>query len=119
MAENMADISISLRAKQVADRFVEEGYFSTRAEAAIFAAAYILKTQFNSFDPSTYVVSDGAGLNNAYGTYDRDGKWEKLLSSLYKTDTPRTYLRNLMVYGLETLGDEIESTGRIQIADFI
>lgn len=119
MAEKMADISISSKAKAVADRLVDEGYFSTRASAAIFAAAYILRNQFDSFDPSTYIVSDGDGLNNAYGSFDRDGKWEQLLSNLYQTDTPRTYLRNLMVYGLEYIGDMINKTGRIQISDFI
>ncbi len=119
MAEKMADISISTKAKAVADRLVEEGYFSTRAAAAVFAAAYVLRTQFDSFDPSAYTVSDGDGLNNAYGSFDRDGKWEQLLASLYQTDTPRTYLRNLMVYGLEYIGDEINRTGRIQIADYI
>ncbi len=119
MAEKMADISISIKAKAVADRLVEEGFFSTRAAAAIFAAAYVLRTQFDSFDPATYTVSNGDGLNNAYGSFDRDGKWEQLLVNLYQTDTPRTYLRNLMVYGLEYIGDEINRTGRIQIADFI
>lgn len=119
MAEKKADISLSTKSVQVAKRFVEEGYFSNNAEVAIFAAAYVLKTQFGSFDPASYVVSDGNGLNNAYASFDRDGKWETLLANLYQTETPRTFLRNLMVYGLEYIGDEVEKTGRIQIADFI
>lgn len=118
MAENQ-DIVFSARANEVATKFVEAGYFKARSDAALFAAAYVLRTQFKTFDPSAF-SSDSNGSNYGYGTFDPNNKWSKLLTAMYKTDTPRLYLKNLMIYGLETIGDNIDRTGgTIQITDYI
>ena len=118
MAENQ-DIVFSARASEVAQRFVDAGYFKARSDAALFAAAYILRTQFRTFDPSTF-TSDSRGSNYGYGTFDPEGKWSRLLSAMYETDTPRLYLKNLMIYGLETIGEAIDQSGGvIQIADYL
>ena len=118
MAENQ-DIVFSAKATDVATKFVETGYFKARSEVALFAAAYIIRTQFKTFDPSTF-VSDSNGSNYGYGTFDPDGKWSRLLTAMYGTDKPRLFLKNLMIYGLETIGDNIEKAGGIiQITDYI
>ncbi len=118
MAENQ-DIVFSARANEVAERFVNAGFFKARSDAALFAAAYILRTQFRSFDPASF-TSDSLGSNYGYGTFDPEGKWSRLLTALYETDRPRLYLKNLMIYGLETIGDAIDrSGGVIQIADYL
>lgn len=118
MAENQ-DIVFSAKATEVATRFVNAGYFRARSDAALFAAAYVIRTQFKTFDPSTF-ISDSNGSNYGYGTFDPDGRWSRLLTAMYGTDSPRLYLKNLMIYGLESIGDNIERTGgTIQITDYI
>ena len=119
MAENQ-DIVLSATSIAVATRFVEAGYFKARSDVAIFAAAYIIRTQFRTFDPSSYEGDPNFGSNYGYGTFDPDGKWSRLFSALYKTDTPRLYFKNLMNYGLESISKHIEKTGgTIQITDYI
>ena len=118
MAENQ-DIVFSAKATEVATRFVDAGYFKARSDAALFAAAYVIRTQFKTFDPSSF-SSDSNGSNYGYGTFDPDGRWSRLLTAMYGTDRPRLYLKNLMIYGLETIGENIEKTGgTIQITDYI
>ncbi len=118
MAENQ-DIVFSAKANEVATRFVEAGFFKARSDAALFAAAFIIRTRFRTFDPASF-FSDTNGSNYSYGTFDPDGRWSRLLSAMYGTDKPRLFLKNLMIYGLETIGDSIErSGGTIQITDFI
>lgn len=118
MTENQ-DIAFSAKASEVASKFVEAGYFKYYSDVALFAAAYIIRTQFKEFDPSSF-VSDSNGSNFGYGTFDPDGKWSRLLTALYQTDRPRLYLKNLMVYGLETIGKTIDDNGgTIQITNYI
>ncbi|MCF2663191.1 hypothetical protein JQM66_01270 [Oscillibacter valericigenes] len=113
------DIRLSARASQVAERFKTEGWFDSANEAAIFAAAYILNTQFDSFDPLAYVVPDSNGSNYAYTSFDKDGTWDILLRTLYHTDMPRTCLRSLMVYGLEYIGNQIDESGKLSLVDYL
>ena len=118
MAENQ-DIVFSAKANEVASRFVDAGFFKARSDVALFAAAFILRTEFNTFDPASF-ISDSDGSNYSYGTFDPDGRWSRLLVALYKTDRPRLFLKNLMIYGLETIGAIIERNGgTIQITDYI
>ena len=114
-----SDIRLSLRASQIADRFKQDGWFDNASEAAVFAAAYILHTQFESFDPQTYVIKDSNGSNYAYTSFDKDGTWEKLLRALYNTEKPRSCLRSLMIYGLEYIGEKIDESGKLSIVDLI
>lgn len=120
MAENQ-DVLLSAKATEVAQRFVDAGYFKTRSEAAVFAAAYILRTEFHRFDPASFTRDPRSrGSNYSYGTFDPEGRWSNLISALYDTDKPRLYFRNLMIYGLETMGEKIDQAGGvIQIAEFI
>lgn len=116
----MADIRLTIKASETANRLKEAGYFSAMSEAAVFAASYVLKNEYESFDPAEFVPDDSMGSNYAYGTLDPDGRWSELLTALYNTDTPRQYFRNLMVHGLETIGSAIERAGGdIEISEFV
>ncbi len=119
MAENQ-DIVFTKNASDIAGKFVESGLFKSMSEVALFAAAYVIRTQFDTFKPESFTCTDTGGSNYSYGTFDPDGKWGKLLTNLYNTDKPRLYLKNLMIYGLETIGKDIEKKGgTIQITDYI
>ncbi|TQI67887.1 hypothetical protein [Clostridium sp. KNHs216] len=114
------DLKLSQRASDyVAQMFVDEGWFTIRQDAAIFAAAYVLKYHFKDFDPGSYVVPDQLGTNYAYGNLDKGGYWENLIRNLYQTETPRLFFRNLMIYGLEEIGNDIERLGVLQIENYI
>ena len=119
-AELGADLRLSQRASDyVAQMFVDEGWFTTRKEAALFAAAYVLKYLFHEFDPASYIVPDQQGTNYAYGNLDEGGYWENLIRNLYQTETPRLFLRNLIIYGLEEIGDDIDRLGVLQVEKYI
>lgn len=114
-----ADIRISEKATEASVRFTDEGWFATRKEAAMFAAAYVIKYKFEEFDPSTYVIPDQAGTNWSYYGFDEGGYWEELIRNLYDTETPKLFMRNIMNYGLELIGEDIEKTGILQIQKYI
>lgn len=119
MADDMQDIALSLKAKNVASQFVNDGYFQYIYQAAVFAAAYVIRTEYDSFNPGTYTPFDTMGSNFTYQTVDPNSELEKLIINLYVTDTPHIYLRNLMDYGLEKIGDRIEKIGRIPLDELI
>jgi len=118
-AELGTDIRLSERASIVAQRFLDEGWFSTRKDAAMFAAAYVLKYHFRDFDPGAYTVKDQFGSNYGYYALDEGGYWETLMKHLFQTDTPKLYFRNLMIFGLEMIGDDIDRLGILQIVNYI
>ena len=94
MAENQ-DIVLSEKASVVAKKLVDAGFFKNRSDVALFAAAYVIRNQFDTFNPASFISDDSNGSNYSYGTFDPDGKWSRLLIALYKTDTPRLYLKIL------------------------
>ena len=53
------------------------------------------------------------------GSLDNDGTWEKLITVLYETNSPRLCLRNLMIYGLELMGEDREKNGVIRLDEYI
>jgi len=117
MAE-FSQFTITDKAFEVAARFVEEKWFDSANEAGIFAASYVIRHHFQSFDPSS-VRYPGGSHNYGYSSFDPDGSWETIVKNLYNTDTPRAYFRNLIIWGLEDIGKHIEETGVFQITDFI
>ncbi len=117
MAE-FSQFTITEKAFEVASLFVEEGWFETVKDTGVFAIAYVIRKHFDEVDPSALHYS-GSSHNFSYSTYDPNGYWEELIRNLYLTDTPRAYFRNLIIWGLEYMGKEIEKNGTIQISDFV
>lgn len=117
MAE-FSQFTLSDKAKAVADRLVGEKWFSSANEAGIFAAAFAVKHHFNDFDPLTLKYPNTTH-NNQYISFDPDGSWEEILKNLYHTETPRLCFKNLIIWGLEAIGDEIDRVGSFVIADYI
>lgn len=56
---------------------------------------------------------------HGYSSFDADGSWENVIRCLYNTETPRAYFRNLIIWGLEDMGKQIQENGALQIADFL
>ena len=117
MAE-FSQFTITDAAFDVASRFVEEKWFETVKDTGIFAAAYVIRCHFGDVDPGE-LYFPGSSHNVSYATYDPDGSWEALIRTLYQTDTPRAYFRNLVIFGLEKMGKKIQESGTIQITDFL
>ena len=118
MAENMADIRLSRKASDMAEYLKDIGWFSYAKDAAIFAAAYVVKN-YKDFKPEEYMPKDKDGSNYAYGSLDNDGTWDKLITVLYETNSPRLCLRNLMIYGLELMGEDREKNVVIRLDEYI
>ena len=110
--------TLSNKAKEVADKLVSEKWFSSASEAGVFAAAYAIKYHFDDVEPLKLNYPNTTH-NNQYVSFDPDGTWEAVLRNLYWTDTPRLCFKNLINWGLETIGDNIEETGLLQISDFV
>ncbi len=117
MAE-FSQFTITDAAFDAAIRFVNEKWFDTANEAGIFAAAYTIRRHFPDVDPGTLRYS-GATHNYGYSSFDADGSWENVIRCLYNTETPRAYFRNLIIWGLEDMGKQIQENGALQIADFL
>lgn len=118
MADIGNEFSLSKKASEVADKFLERKYFDSASDVAVFAASYVVKNYYSVFNPANYEPSDSKGYKYSYGTFDKDGIWKRVIESLYQTDEYRRYMRNLMVYGLEKMGDIIEEKQTIDIEDF-
>ena len=114
--EDSTQFALTDRATKVAQLFKNEGWFDDASEAGVFAAAYVVR-KHPDFDPLTFVPSDGDGSKYNYSTFDSDGTWLRFLQARYQTTTPRICMRNLIIYGLETIGDIIDKRGVIQVSD--
>lgn len=116
--DEFRQFTITDTAFDTATRFVEDGWFETVKDTGVFAAAYVIRCHFDDVDPGS-LYYPGSSHNVSYVTYDPDGSWEELIKTLYQTDTPRAYFRNLVIWGLEYMGKRIDETGTIQITDFM
>lgn len=116
MAE-FSQFTITDAAYEAASRFVEEKWFDSANEAGKFAAAYAIRCHFNEIDPGE-MRYPGSTHNYGYSSFDPDGSWETIIKTLYNTDTPRAYFRNLIIWGLEDMGHRIQENGVLQITDF-
>ena len=116
--EDSTQFALSEKASKTALAFKNDGWFEDASEAGVFAAAYVVKN-YPDFDPMSYIPHDGLGSKYNYSTFDPDGTWIRFLQARYHTDTPRVCMRNLIIYGLETIGNIIDEHGIIRITDFI
>lgn len=103
---------------EVANSLKEEEWFDSASEAGVFAAAYAIRCHFDDIDPGALSYPNSEH-NYAYNTFDPDGSWEKIIRTLYDTETPRTYFRNLIIWGLEKIRDRIQECGVFRITDFL
>lgn len=101
---------LSARANDVAAKLVDAKKFDSALSAAKFALAYTIKNHFDTFDPKSYSVSDSAG--NTYNVGSFDAQIVQAIYALYPgVDTPMIYIRSLVNYGLERIGDIIDQEG--------
>lgn len=113
-----SQFTITDAAYEAATRFVEEKWFDSANEAGKFAAAYAIRCHFNEIDPGS-LYYPGGSHNYGYSSFDSDGSWETIIKTLYNTETPRAYFRNLIIWGLEDMGRKIQESGVLQITDFL
>lgn len=117
---DIVDIAVSASASAIADTILEKGFFKNKSDVLSFAAAYMIKNYFETFDPSVYVLSDTNGSNYSYSTFDSDGKWSTLIRALYPgVETPNMYLRALMNQGLLLIGQRMEDDSTYSILNEI
>ena len=101
---------LSARANDVATRLVDARKFDSALSAAKFALAYTIKNYFDAFDPKSYSVSDSTG--NTYNVGSFDAQIVQAIYTLYPgVDTPMIYMRSLVNFGLEKIGDIIDQEG--------
>jgi hypothetical protein len=119
----MADLTnfrLSKKANEVAELLVSTGQFDFVLTAAKFGMAYALKNHFDEINPATYIMPDNEGNNYNTGSLDGDGQIAGMLKALYPgCETPYTYARNLMTFGLLRIGDQIDREGLKAISEFM
>ena len=116
--EDTTQFALTEKASKTAQAFKSEEWFSDASDAGVFAAAYVVKN-YPEFDPQTYIPHDSLGSKYNYSSFDPDGTWLRFLRARYHTETPRTCMRNLIIYGLECISDIIDEHGVIRISDYI
>jgi len=120
MAEDLINFRLSTYANEVAEKFVETGYFDYATTVAKFALGYTIKNYFHEFNPATYQIPDAGGSNYNVGSFDSDGQLAALIKALYpQTTTPYQYMRALMIFGLTKLGEKWEREGFQSVGAFL
>lgn len=111
MAEDLKNVHLSANASKIAERIFESGLFEDKIGVCKFALAYAVKNYFDSIDPESLDAQyDSAGSNYNIGSIDDDKFLSQLILSLYPDNTtPYRYVRVLMVYGLQKLGELLDA----------
>mgnify|MGYP003391329610 CR=1 FL=1 len=109
MADDLKNIRLAANASSVADSILESGIFEDKIAVAKFALAYAIKNFFNEIDPE-YLdhIYDSNGSNYNIGSIDEDQFLSQMILAIYpQTTTPYRYVRVLMDFGLDKLGDKL------------
>lgn len=106
---DITNFRLSKAANDVADRLVATGKFDHGTSAAKFAFAYAVNNFYDTFDPSSYAVSDSNGSNYSVGSFDDLAPYVRVLYP--ETNTPYIYVRALINFGLIKIGEVIDEIG--------
>ena len=111
MADDLKNVRLSRHATEIADKIFDSDLFEDRISVSKFALAYAIKNHFSEIDPEALdAVYDSEGSNYNIGSIDDDKFLSQLISSLYPdTKTPYRYVRALMIFGLEKLGELMDA----------
>lgn len=117
MAEDLKNIRLSIHASDIAEIIQETGAFEDRISVAKFALGYALKYFADELTQENIEkldeIYDASGSNYNIGSIDEDNFLSNLMSVLYPdSNTPYRYVRVIMCFGLNKLGDLYES-GRL------
>lgn len=114
MAEDLKNVRLSQKATDIADTIMESGFFDDKISIAKFALAYAVKYHRDDIDPEALdSVYEANGSNYNIGSIDEDKFLSGLIQAIYPgTTTPYRYIRVLMIYGLERLGELLDQ-GRL------
>ena len=122
----MADITTLLmtpHATEVANKMKESGVFEDALAAARFGMAYTIKYYLNDVDTPEKIekldkIYVGSGTTYNAGSVDQENFMGTLISMLYPgCTTPYRYMRVLMCFGLNKLGDLLEEGRLFPISD--
>ncbi len=118
MSENMTNFVLSKHASDIANQMKESGNFPDALVAAKFGMAYAIKYYWDEIGTSAELgrlekIYDSNGYHYNIGSVDPDKYISQIMEALYPdSDTPYTFARALMCYGLNKLGDLLED-GRL------
>lgn len=104
---DLTNIKLSGRATEVADAIYQKGFFDDRVTIAKIGFSYAISRFYRKFDVEKYDSGlDSNGSNYNVGSLDADRSVYEIIRILYpETETPYRYLRSIMCYGLDKLGE--------------
>ena len=104
-------LRMSSNATVIADKIVSSGKFEDRLSVFQFAFAYAIKTQGKNLNPELLDSKyDAGGSTYNIGSLDSDGFLEKIILLVYPNcKTPYRYIRGIMIYGTECLGELLDN----------
>ena len=110
MADDLKNVRLSKHATEIADRIFDSGFFEDRISVSKFALAYAVRNHYSEIDPELLDSKyDSDGSNYNIGSIDDDKFLSNLIVSLYpSTTSPYRYVRALMIFGLEKLGELLD-----------
>lgn len=118
MAESVTTIVLSGQAQKVANQMKDSGTFPDALSAAKFGMSYAIKYYWEEVDTPEKLsklnsIYDSSGTTYNIGSLDPDNYIDKLMSALYPgTNSPYAFMRALMCFGLNKLGDLLDE-GRL------
>ena len=114
MPENMTNLVLSKHASNIANEMKDSGIFPDALVAAKFGMAYAIKYFWDEIGTSTELsrldsIYDTNGNHYNIGSVDSDRYISQIMGALYPdSDTPYKFVRALMCFGLNKLGDLLE-----------
>lgn len=121
MAEDYTNIRLSGKTSLIADRVLESGLFEDKATLCKFAFAYAIKNHRDEINADIINAhTDSNGSNYSIGTLDADKYLAHFVIALHPEITaPYRYIRAVMVFGLEMLGDRLDAGTLYPISDLL
>ena len=111
---DLTNLALSKQASYVATQMKESGIFPDALSAAKFGMSYAIKYYWDEIDTVEEMahlnsVYDSQGNNYNIGSVDPDKYIAQIMDALYPgCETPYTFARVIMCYGLNKLGDLLE-----------
>lgn len=122
MSEDSKNLRISLEGNNIAEKIEKMNFFTDRIAICKFAFAYALKNfQEELIDLETLDKKyDSNGTNYNIGSIDADKTLSQLITTLYPgCQTPYKYVRTVICFGFEKLGELLEKKQSIHLSELM
>ncbi len=122
MSEDSKNLRISLEGNNVSEKIEKMNFFPDRIAICKFAFAYALKNYQEELNDLESLDNkyDSNGTNYNIGSIDADKTLSQLITTLYPgCQTPYKYVRTIICFGFEKLGELLDKKQTIHLSELM